>query len=348
MINLTIDGKPVSVPKGTTILEAARTVGIRIPTLCYLKKLAPIGSCRMCVVEADGYRKPITACDTPASDGLVVRTESEALREMRRDILELILVRHPLDCPVCDKGGECDLQDLSFEHGITRQDFVAESFQREVPRYVSPFIKQWPDRCVLCARCVHACKEIKGVGCIQIADNGFHSYIGPVPGVECISCGECLSVCPVGALTDNVLTRKARTWQSKRVRTTCGYCGVGCQMELNAKNDQLLRVTTTDFDLKPNYGSLCVKGRFGWEFVNHPARLTKPLLRRDDGQLHETTWDEALGFVAARLQEIKAEHGADSIAGFSSARCTNEDNYLFQKFFRAVVGTSNVDHCARL
>jgi NADH dehydrogenase/NADH:ubiquinone oxidoreductase subunit G len=347
MINLTIDGTAVSVPEGSTILEAAQSAGIRIPTLCWLKKLSPIGSCRMCVVEVDGVRKPITACDTPAGDGLNVTTDSDELREMRRDILKLLMIRHPLDCPVCDKGGECDLQDLTFEFAIEKQDFTTERFERQVPRYVSPFIKQWPDRCVLCGRCVRACKEIKGIGCIQIVDNGFHSYIGPVPGVECISCGECLSVCPVGALTDGVLETKARIWESNRVSTTCGYCGVGCQLELNALNDSVIRATTTDFDKIPNRGSLCVKGRFGWEFVNHPDRLTMPLVRHN-GELKESTWDEALGLVASRFQEIKDTHGANAIGGFASARCTNEENYLFQKFFRAVIGTNNVDHCARL
>jgi NADH dehydrogenase/NADH:ubiquinone oxidoreductase subunit G len=347
MVNLTIDGKPVSAPGGSTILEAAQAAGIRIPTLCWLKKLSPIGSCRMCVVHVEGNSKPVTACDNLAGEGLVVTTDSDELREMRRDVLKLLLIKHPLDCPVCDKGGECDLQDLVMEFQVTTQDYATEPFQRQVPRYISPFIKQWPDRCVLCGRCVRACKEVKGIGCIQIVDNGFHSYIGPVPGVECISCGECLSVCPVGALTDGVLERKARIWEADRVPTTCGYCGVGCQLELNARNDQLLRTTTTDKEKVPNFGSLCVKGRFGWEFVNHPDRLTRPLVRKN-GELVESTWDEAMGLVAKKFQEVKDSHGADAIAGFSSARCTNEDNYLFQKFVRGVIGTNNIDHCARL
>jgi predicted molibdopterin-dependent oxidoreductase YjgC len=348
MVNLTIDGTQVSAPSGATILEAAQAAGIRIPTLCWLKKLSPIGSCRMCVVHVEGIRKPVTACDTPAGEGLVVRTDSDELRAMRQDILRLLLVRHPIECPVCDKGGECDLQDLVFEFGVDNREFGTEPIPRDVPpRYISPFIQQWADRCVLCARCVRACKEVKGVGCIQITDNGFHSFIGPVPGVDCISCGECLSVCPVGALTDGVEQRKARTWQANRVKTTCGYCGVGCQLELNARNGNILRVTTTDMEAKPNEGSLCVKGRFGWEFVNHPARLKKPLIRKN-GQLTEATWDEALGLVASKFQAIKEANGADALAGLTSARCTNEENYLFQKFFRAGIGTNNVDHCARL
>jgi predicted molibdopterin-dependent oxidoreductase YjgC len=346
MIQLTINGTPVQVEKGSTILDAARGAGIRIPTMCWLKKLHPIGSCRMCVVEVAGLRKPVSACDTAADDGLVVTTESPALTEMRRDALKLMLMNHPLDCPVCDKGGECDLQDMVWEFGVTEQTFPAVKPQRDVPRYVSPFIKQWPDRCILCARCVRACKEVKGIGCIQIVENGFNSYIGPVEGVDCISCGECLSVCPVGALTDGS-TEKARIWQSTRTPTTCGYCGVGCQFELNGVNDKLIRVTTNDKEKKPNYGSLCIKGRFGWEFVNHPDRLRAPLVRKD-GVLKETTWEEALSFTAKKLKEIRDTNGPDALAGFTSARCTNEENYLFQKFFRAAVGTNNVDHCARL
>ncbi len=347
MINLTIDGTPVQVEKGQTILEAANSAGIRIPTMCWMKKMRPIGSCRMCVVEVEGLGKPVSACDTMAAADMKVTTQSELLHGMRRDALSLMLVGHPLDCPVCDKGGECVLQDMVWEFGVTEQPTPGAQPTRDIERYISPMIKQWADRCVLCARCVTACKEVKGIGCIEIKGNGFDSYIGPVEGVDCISCGECLSVCPVGALTDGIRDEKARIWQSKRITTTCGYCGVGCQFDLNVLNDKIIRVTTTDHDKLPNFGSLCIKGRFAWEFVDHPDRLTKPLVRRD-GELRETTWEDALHTAAKKIKEVRDAHGPDSIAGFASARCTNEDNYVFQKFFRAVIGTNNVDHCARL
>lgn len=348
MINLTINGTPIKVEEGRTILEAANGANIKIPTLCWLAKLSPLGSCRMCMVEIEGLRKPVGACDTLAAEGMAVTTESSALHKMRQDALKLLLINHPLECPVCDKGGECDLQDIVWEFGITDLPFRAPPPNRNMPdHYISPFIKQWQDRCILCGRCVRACKEVKGIGCIKITDNGFKSYIGPVEGVDCICCGECLSVCPVGALTDAVIEEKARIWQSKRTTTTCGYCGVGCQFQFNARNNRILRVTTTEFSRKPNYGSLCVKGRFGWEFVGHEDRLKEPLIRKN-GELTPVSWDEALTYVAGRLGEIKEKHGPDAIAGFTSARCTNEDNYLFQKFIRAVVGTNNVDHCARL
>lgn len=348
MIKLTVNGIEIEAEVGATILEAAKGAGIDIPTLCWLGKLSPIGSCRMCVVEVEGLRKPVSACDTFAAEGMVVTTESDELSQMRKDALALMLVNHPLDCPVCDKGGECDLQDMVWKFGVTSQPFGKVEVERKAPpTYVSSFIKQWPDRCVLCGRCVRACKEVKGIGCIEIKDNGFESYIGQVEGVECVNCGECLSVCPVGALTDGVKQDKSRVWQAKRTRTTCGYCGVGCQFEFNVSDNRIMRVTTTNFEQEPNFGSLCVKGRFGWEFIGHNDRLTTPLVRKD-GELVPATWNEAITFAAKKLREIKQAHGADAIGGFSSARCTNEDNYLFQKFLRAGVGTNNVDHCARL
>ncbi len=343
-IKLTIDGKEVLVSEGATILEAAKAAGIRIPTLCYHERLSPIGSCRMCVVDVEGCSEPMAACTTPATDGIRVTTDSERLRRIRQDSLKLILVNHPLDCPVCDKGGECLLQDLAYEFGIERVEYRAPPVKRD-PTYCTPLIRYWPDRCILCLRCAAACREIKGLGAVDIQGEGYSAQLSGNPD-KCESCGECLKVCPTGALTENLSRYKGRPWLVERVRTTCTYCGCGCQLMLNVQNNRVVGVTTDD-DAGVNKGSLCVKGRFGYEFVGSPKRLTRPLVRRN-GELREAGWDEALSLVAERFSAIKREAGPDAIAGLSSARCTNEENYLFQKFMRAVIGTNNVDHCARL
>ena len=345
MVNVTIDGQKLTVEEGTTILQAATEAGIRIPTLCYHKRLNPLGSCRMCLVEVEGLDNPMTACTTPVVEGINVSTQSERLNRIRRENLKLILVNHPLDCPVCDKGGECQLQDLVYEFGIEAAEYQAEKKPRTAV-YATPLIRYWPDRCIMCLRCVAACRDIKALGAIDVAGAGFGTQISPINKERCESCGECIGLCPTGALTENLSRTKARIWMAKRIRTTCTYCGCGCQLELNAVNNKIIGVTTQQ-DVGTNKGSLCVKGRFGYEFIGSPERLTQPLIKRD-GEFHEATWDEALDLVKERLQTIKSTQGADAIAGLSSARCTNEENYLLQKFVRAVIGTNNIDHCARL
>ncbi len=345
MVTLTIDGKEVTVPKGTTILEAAGTAGIRIPTLCFHERLSPIGSCRMCVVDVEGCSQPMAACDTPVAEGARVATDSERLFRIRQDSLKLILVNHPLDCPICDKGGECLLQDLVYEFGIDKVEYQARKPQPDTT-YATPLIRYWPERCIYCLRCATACREIKGIGVIDIETTDNPGHMLTVNPEICVSCGECLKVCPTGALTENLSRYKGRPWLVNRVPTTCTYCGCGCQLELNVLGGRLIGITTTD-EVGVNRGSLCMKGRFGYEFVGSPERLTRPLVRKN-GKLEETGWDAALGVVAERFSMIKNESGPDAIAGLSSARVTNEENYLFQKFMRAVIGTNNVDHCARL
>jgi len=316
MVTLTIDGKEVTVPQGTTILEAARSVGIRIPTLCYHDRMNPIGSCRMCVVEIEGFAHPMAACTTPVEDG-----------------------------PICDKGGECLLQDLVYEFGIDEVEYQAAKIERD-SMYATPLIRYWPDRCVMCLRCVTACREIKGIGAISIEGEGYGAQVVAIDPEKCQSCGECLQVCPTGALTADLTRYRGRTWLLERVPTTCTYCGCGCQLELNVQKGKVIAVTARD-GVGVNQGSLCVKGRFGYEFINSEERLTTPLIKKN-GTFQEATWDEALDLVAGKFSAIKEEFGPGAIGGLTSARCTNEENYLFQKFMRAVIGTNNVDHCARL
>jgi len=345
-MRITINGRAIETEEGATILKIAQKNGFRIPTLCHMESLIPTGFCRMCVVEVQGLENPVTACNTKALDGMEIETDTAKVRDIRKDILKFMLVKHPLDCPVCDKGGECDLQDYVYEYGIEKAEYQVDAATKEYKTYSTPAIKYHPNRCILCSRCIRACREIAGREVLDLKETGFDARVEVVKSDRCISCGECLAACPVGALTENVSPIKGRKWQAKRVSTVCGYCGVGCSLEINVVNNRPIRVTTHE-GLGTNNGVLCVKGRFGYEFVNHPERLRTPLLR-EHGNLREATWDEALTHVSTKLKEVKEKYGSDSIAGLSSARATCEDNYLFQKFFRAAIGTNNVDHCARL
>ena len=345
MIELNIDGKTVTAKEGETLLEVATDNQIRIPTLCYHKKLSPIGSCRVCMVEVQGARKPMPACQTLAVDGMVVRTNTEDLHELRRTAIQLMLLNHKMDCLVCPKSGDCALQDLAYEYGVDGHGFGDISVELKVGPYATPLIQYHPERCIMCGRCTRACREVKGIDALSINLRGSYAHIKGNQAI-CISCGECLHLCPVGALTQNVTHTPFRTHKMKKVRTTCPYCGVGCQLELNVADGKVVEITTND-DIGPNKGSLCVKGRFGFDFIHHRDRITRPLIK-ENGRFEEVSWEEAWNFAADNLKRIKEDHGGDSIMGLTSARCTNEENYLFQKFMRAVIGTNNVDHCARL
>jgi len=345
-VELTIDGKKITTSEDKTILEAARENGIYIPTLCYHSKLSPIGSCRLCVVEIEGVEHPMASCTTPVAPNIVVTTKSEKLDKIRRDALKLMLVNHPLDCPICDAGGECDLQNMVFQFGIDQVEYKANKVEREEIPFSTPLIRHWPNRCILCGRCVWACREITGNNVLEIAEKGYDSHIEAIYPEKCLSCGECLSVCPVGALTDNLSPIKARKWQAKRTLTTCNHCSVGCQLEINTFEDKLINITTKESE-GTNNGSLCVKGRFGHDYIHSEERLKQALIRKRE-DLIPTDIDEAISFAAKKIGEIKEKYGSDAFAGVGSVHLSNEENYIFQRFVRSVIGTNNIDSLASL
>ena len=353
MIKLTINGQEIQVPRGTMVLDACRQAGADIPTLCYDPDLKLAGSCRMCVVEAKGRPNLMAACVSPAENGLVIETESPDVVEARKIILELLLARHKLECHTCERDGSCKLQDYCYRYGVTESRYAGEGphFHTEDP---NPFFLRDYDKCIMCTKCVRICDEITGAQAINVKDRGHHAKIstvfdGKLADSTCVFCGQCVMVCPVGALTSKVSAGKGKSYQTQNVLTTCTYCGTGCTFELNVKDDHVVGVTSVrDSEFSPvNKGALCVKGRFGWDFIESEERLTTPLIR-ENGELRPASWDEALDFAADKIKTIKEKDGPDALALFSSARATNEENYLAQKLFRAAIGTNNVDHCARL
>lgn len=322
MITLTIDGKEIRTEDGKTILEAAQENGITIPTLCYHKNLFPIGSCRLCIVEIDGYEKPMASCTTKAMNGLSVITQSEKLFRMRQEYLKFLLIHHPLECPICDAGGECQLQDLTFEHTIEKVDLTADKEAATVAPYATPLIRYSQGRCVLCLRCVHACREVSGRGVLALEETGIRARMTPAKPDDCISCGECLFVCPVGALTEQVSPLKSRKWQTKRQATTCPHCGFGCSVTLDVYEDRFITKIISDAKRPPNMGSLCVMGRFGYDFADHQARIVGPWLK-ENGNTKTCDLTEAVEAVATGLERlIKAGKRTGFIV---SPRATNEE-----------------------
>ncbi|MBI4778264.1 formate dehydrogenase subunit alpha [Candidatus Desantisbacteria bacterium] len=354
MVNLTIDGKNVTVGVDSkpisTILQAAKSAGIPIPHLCYQKGLSPTSACRLCVVEVEGINGLVASCSYPVEEGMKVFTDTERVLSARRLVLELLLSDHPKDCLVCEKNGVCKLQRYAYEMGIENSRFSGRQHHCPVDSS-NPFIERDYNKCILCGRCVTICEEEMGRGVIDYLYRGFETRIGtyfdkPLQDMNCAFCGQCVSVCPVGALTEKQSKGKGRVWEMEKVTTTCPYCGCGCSLDMNVKDDKIVKITSNN-TAGINHGRLCVKGRFGYDFIHCADRLKHPLIRKN-GELTQSSWDEALGLVAERFSQIRDKSGADSIAGISSARCTNEENFLFQKFMRAVIGTNNVDHCARL
>lgn len=348
-ITITVNGKQLQGRKGQTVLEICRAGGVHIPTLCYHPKMPPYGGCRLCIVEIENMRGLPPSCTTPAVDGMVIHTHTEKVVRVRRTVLELLLAYGNHNCLLCESNGQCELQDLVYEHGI------------EIPRYSGDYappplddsnamIRRDLSKCVLCSRCVRACLEVQVNGVIDVAMRGSDSYIStfnnmPLGESNCVSCGECVSACPTGALTEKKARGKGRPWEMTKIRTTCPYCGVGCQLWLHVNKGKIVKVTGVE-DAEPNHGRLCVKGRFGYDFIYSADRLTSPLIK-ENGAFREASWDEALDLVASKFKAAIAAYGPDSIAGVSCARSINEDSYNMQKLFRSVFKTNNIDHCAR-
>ncbi|MFZ4855125.1 MAG: molybdopterin-dependent oxidoreductase [Desulfuromonadaceae bacterium] len=340
MVNLTIDDKQVTAPKSATIYEAAKLNGIKIPILCHDKKLKPFGACRMCLVEVEQMKgRQIPACTTPATEGMIIRTSTPDIIKARKMVLELLLLNHPLDCPVCDKSGDCDLQNLTYEYQVNSNRFTDEKFSHEID-YNNPLIERDMNRCVLCGKCARICDEIVSYGALTFIDRGIETKIGCEfdDGLNCEFCGSCIAVCPVGSLLARPFKHKARFWAMTKHPSVCGYCGTGCNITLGVKDNKVL---TTIYDEEQGFhkGQLCVRGRFGYQFISSEKRLTTPLIKKN-GRLIESSWDEALELVAGRLK------GGSSVAALATPRLTNEELALFKKLLVENVGTKNFDHAA--
>ena len=388
-VRLTINGQRIMAAEGSTILEAARGAGIYIPTLCHHPDLTNVGACRMCVVSVEKARGLQTACTTPAIEGMVVDTNSQEARETRKFVLEMLLTDHPNECMICEVNGDCELQDLAYEYNVTWPEHSGTRHYYEIDPDPNPFIFIDRNKCILCSRCIRACNEIQNRDVWNFAFRGFKTKL--VAGADqflldarCESCGQCVAYCPVGALYDKMSLGTARANKVRKVRTTCSYCGVGCNFDLSVRDGEIVRVTSAP-DAPVNGMALCVKGRYGYDYVHHRERLTRPLVRAKwlglervaeqiaSGEWRatnvaqsrvqpagngtdsitpdtfiETNWDTALDVVADKFAEEKKTRGGDAFAVLASAKCTNEENYLFNKFTRQVLGSNSIDHCARL
>lgn len=346
MIEFTIDGKKISAEENTNILQAALSNGIYIPNLCYDKRLDPYGGCRLCVIEVEGQKKLLTACSTPVENGIVVYTDTEKLHKARKTVLELLLVHHPLDCHICDKSGECQLQDLAFKYGHSESRFVGER-HHEPESIAAPLIERNPNRCILCGKCVRVCSDHQGVGAINLLGRGFKSKVSPAfeETLDCEFCGQCIDVCPVGALGSKPYRFRSRVWFMDEHEIICPYCGCGCTTNLSIREGRIIRARGKE-GIGINDGNLCTKGRFGFDYIYSESRLSTPMIKKN-GNLMPVSWEEALGYVAKRLESIKEKYGPSAIGAIGSQRCTMEDNYMLQRYMRDVVGTDNIDSAAR-
>jgi len=354
-ITVTIDGRQLTGRAGQSVLELALKNGIEIPNLCYDPRLESTGSCRLCLVEVEGQKQPVTACTFEVQPGMLVSTNTEEIRAIRKTILELLFYEHCGSCTTCDENGQCKLQQYAYEYQLDDRIFNLHPICEPESNYTTgnEGLRYDVNKCIRCGRCIRICDEVQMAHALTFKDRAASvevttAFDVPLNDSTCVLCGQCISTCPTGALYERSAKGKGQAKDMVRTRTTCIYCGVGCQIDLNVnpRANRIIRVTS-EVGCIPNDGNLCVKGRFGMDFVGHPERLTTPLIKKN-GKFQEASWDKAIKLIAEKLKTIKSESGPDSIAGLSSAKCTNEDNYVFQKFIRAGIGTNNVDHCARL
>jgi NADH-quinone oxidoreductase subunit G len=342
-ITLTIDGTKVEIAKGATVLEAAQSAGIRIPTLCYDRRLVPFGACRLCIVQQKGRSDLLPSCFTPAKEGMEIITRSPEIFDSRRLQLQLILLNHPMICPRCEKEGDCELQSLVYEYGVEETLYPWERPTSPLDD-VSPLLQRDGNKCILCGRCVRICDEVQGVGELSFAQRGIRTTIDTDfhRPLQCEFCGQCLDTCPVGAITSDRFDYLTKTWEMEETTTPCPYCACGCRLTISSKEGSIKRVFSHP-EGGPGDGNLCVKGRFGLDFVDHPERIKSPLLRVN-GVLKETSWEEALRFAIHGLEAIKDQYGPESIAAIASSRLTNEEYHLFRKIYRDGIGTDQIDH----
>lgn len=353
IVTVLIDGVPVEVPEGTSVMRAAALAGSSVPKLCATDSLAAFGSCRLCLVEIDGKPGTPASCTTPCSDGLSVRTQTPKLDKLRKGVMELYISDHPLDCLTCPANGDCELQDMAGVVGLRDVRYGMEGENHlDAPKDESnPYFTFDESKCIACSRCVRACSEVQGTFALTIAGRGFDSKVSASDGVpflesECVSCGACVQACPTATLQEKTVIDLGVP--TRKVKTTCAYCGVGCSFVAELRGDELVRMVP-DKTGGANAGHSCVKGRFAWGYAGHEDRVTAPMIRESiDDEWKVVDWDEAIGFAASRLKEIQAHYGVDAIGGITSSRCTNEEVYVVQKMVRTAFGTNNVDTCARV